>query len=70
MAKMEWYDLVAYLLLVVAALNWGLVAFFNINLVEALANLVKWDLLAKILYGAVTAAGIYALFMFVKLIRE
>ena len=34
--KMNWFDWVTFVLLVVGGLNWGLVGFFDWNLVQAI----------------------------------
>lgn len=51
----------------IGAINWGLVAFLNFNLVEYVHKLVGVEGLDKIIYGVVALAGLYkliALFMF------
>lgn len=45
----------------VGAINWGLVALLNFNLVEHLAALVSLPELAKIVYIVVGAAGVLTL---------
>jgi uncharacterized membrane protein YuzA (DUF378 family) len=54
----------ALLLASVGALNWGLVAFVNLDLVAALFGTAS--LISNILYGIVGLAGIYTLYMFVQ----
>jgi uncharacterized membrane protein YuzA (DUF378 family) len=64
MAKeMKWYDWVAFTLLVIGGLNWGL-GLFNVNLVSLIFGT---GLLAKVVYGAVGVSGAYGLYMIVKL---
>lgn len=51
----------------IGAINWGLVAFLNFNLVEYVHKMVGVEGLDKIIYGVVAVAGIYkliALFLF------
>ncbi len=50
---------IAGLLSSIGAINWGLVAFFQFNLVEYLYNLLGVANLDKIIYGVVAVAGIY-----------
>jgi uncharacterized protein len=45
----------------IGAINWGLVAFFQFNLVEWTDKLVGGVGLDKILYAIVALAGIYTL---------
>lgn len=54
--KMEWYDVTAYLLLVVGGLNWGLVGLFDFNLVSWLFGT---GVFAKIVYIAVGISALY-----------
>ena len=51
----------------IGAINWGLVAFLNFNLVEYIHKLVGVEGLDKIIYGIIALAGLYKLiilFMF------
>ncbi len=50
---------VSFLLVVVGALNWGLIAFFNFNLVSTIFG--AGTVLEKIVYAAV---GVSAVFLF------
>jgi uncharacterized membrane protein YuzA (DUF378 family) len=52
-------DVVAYVLIVVGALNWGLVGFFNFNLVAWLFG--EMSTISRIIYALVGLAGIYTL---------
>lgn len=53
-------DWVALILVVVGALNWGLVGLFDFNLVEYLFE--AWPVVMKVVYVLVALAGIYLLF--------
>ena len=55
---------IALLLASIGALNWGLVAFANLDLVAALFGAAS--LISNILYGIVALAGIYTLYMFIQ----
>ncbi len=51
----------------IGAINWGLVAFLNFNLVEYIHKLVGVEGLDKIIYAVIALAGLYKLiilFMF------
>ena len=54
----------ALLLASIGALNWGLVAFANIDLVAALFGTAS--LVSNALYGIVALAGLYTLYMFIQ----
>ena len=56
--KMSTLDMVAMILVVVGALNWGLVGLLGINVVEMLLGMS----LAKIVYILVGVAGVLFLF--------
>lgn len=62
---MEWFDWLAYILLIVGGLNWGLVAFFDVNLVTILSFGV--GLIGDIIYGLVLVSAVYGLYMITKL---
>ncbi len=51
--------MVAFILLVIGGLNWGLVALFNVNLVEMLLG--AWPMVAKIVYALVGLSAVYEL---------
>lgn len=60
---MDTKKLVAWVL-VVGAINWGLVGFFNLNAVELIFG--TGSLLTKIVYVVVGAAGIYKAYLLVN----
>lgn len=45
----------------VSAINWGLVAFFEFNLVEFICKYIPITRLNFFVYGIITLAGIYSL---------
>ena len=57
MKKLIWLGVIALLLVIIGALNWGLVGFFQFNLV----NLLFGPGLERVIYAIVGIAGIYAL---------
>ena len=61
MANMKWYETVAGFLVGTGALNWGLQAAFNYNIVEKLLPAY-----AKIVYIVIGLAGAYSLYFFAK----
>ena len=54
-------DVIAFILLVVGGLNWGLVGFFGFNLVEAIFGTMSPA--SRIVYALVGLAAIYEIFM-------
>ena len=50
-------SLLAFILVVVGAINWGLIGFFEFNLVAALFG--DMTILSRIVYGLVGIAAIY-----------
>lgn len=66
--RMNGLDVVAYWLVVIGGINWGLVGFFNYNLVEGIFG--DDSALARIIYAAVGLAALYMLYAFTKLNRS
>lgn len=50
-------DVVAYVLVLIGAINWGLIGFFEFNLVAALFG--EMTALSRIVYALVGLAGVY-----------
>lgn len=46
-------------IVVIGAINWGLIGFFNLNLVSLLFGSMTW--FSRIIYGLVGLCGIYLL---------
>lgn len=44
---------------IIGAINWGLIGFFNLNLVALLFDSMSW--LSRIIYGLVGICGLYLL---------
>jgi uncharacterized protein len=65
--KMNWIDFTALALVVIGALNWGLVGAFEFNLVDALFG--ADSMLSRIVYVLVGIAGLAAAFTLVKAVR-
>lgn len=61
-------DWIALILVIVGALNWGLVGFFNFDLVYALFSSVM--IIARIIYCLVGLAGLYLAFTASKLAKR
>jgi uncharacterized protein len=69
---MKRLDLLAGVLLVVGALNWGLVAVAEFDLVAKLVGLEfgETNAVSRLVYGLVGAAGVYGLVRLVELARR
>ncbi|MFW6323592.1 MAG: DUF378 domain-containing protein [Desulfovibrionales bacterium] len=55
---MKIIDVIALVLVIVGAINWGLIGFFGFNLVSAIFG--EATVLSRIIYGLVGISGIYA----------
>ncbi|MBQ8459329.1 DUF378 domain-containing protein [bacterium] len=52
--------IIAYILVIIGAINWGLVGLFNFDLVATLLG--DMTILSRIVYGLVGLSGIFLLF--------
>ena len=50
------------------AINWGLIGFFNLNLVSLLFGSMSW--LSRIIYGLVGLCGLYLFTFYGQIDRE
>ena len=55
------FGAVSCILLVVGGLNWGLVGFFNWNLVDAVLG--AWPIVVRVVYALVGLSALHALVM-------
>lgn len=57
------FDYIALTLIIIGALNWGLIGFFQFDLVSALfGGMGSW--ISRVIYALVGIAGIYSLTLF------
>ena len=56
---MQTIQKVTLIFTIIGALNWGLIGFFNFNLVDTLFGSVSW--LTRVIYAVVGVAGIYSI---------
>ena len=56
---MKIIDTIALVLIIIGAINWGLIGFFNFNLVDTLFGSVAW--LTRTIYAIVGIAGVYSI---------
>ena len=64
MAEKSVIDWIAAILVVIGALNWGLVGLFELNIVESIFGSIAW--LATVVYVLVALAGIWVLIKLFK----
>lgn len=60
MKQLNAVDWIALVLVIVGAINWGLVGLFNFDLVAVIFG--SMSVLSRIVYGLVGASGIYLIF--------
>jgi uncharacterized membrane protein YuzA (DUF378 family) len=58
-------DYVALIIVIIGAINWGLIGFFKFDLVSFLCG--NMSILSRIIYAVVGLAGLYQLTFFSKL---
>lgn len=56
---MRFLDTLALLLVIIGAVNWGLIGFFDFNLVAALFG--EMTAFSRVIYALVGIAGLYSL---------
>ena len=58
-------DYAALAIVIIGAVNWGLIGFFNFNLVSWLFGSSSW--LSKVIYGLVGLCGLYLITFYSQL---
>lgn len=61
---MKTLDIIALILVVIGAINWGLIGFFSFDLVAALFGTMS--AFSRVVYALVGIAGLYAISFFGK----
>lgn len=61
---MKTFDIIALLLVIIGAVNWGLVGFFQFNLVDTLFGTMS--AVSRVIYALVGLAGLYSISFFAK----
>ena len=56
---MKIIDKIALILVIIGAINWGLIGIFQFNLVEAIFG--NMTVIARIIYGLVGISGLWAI---------
>ena len=57
--KMKIIDKIALVLIIIGAINWGLIAIFNFDLVAAIFG--DMTILSRIVYGLVGVSGLWGI---------
>lgn len=65
MYKLKLIDKISLILVIIGAINWGLIGLFNFNLVSALLGQPA-NLIGRIIYIIIGVAGIDMLMLLVK----
>ncbi|GAA0084636.1 DUF378 domain-containing protein [Clostridium sp. MB05] len=61
---MKVLDSIALILVIIGAVNWGLIGFFQFNLVDTLFGTMT--VFSRIIYSLVGISGVYSLSFFAK----
>lgn len=65
---MKTLDYIALILVVIGAINWGLIGFFEFDLVKAIFGDMTW--VSRIIFALVGIAGLYSLSFFGRIRNE
>lgn len=68
MKGMKTLDLVVWILLMIGGLNWGLIGFFEFNLVAAIFG--DFTIVTRIIYALVGLAALYDIFAVKAILRR
>jgi uncharacterized membrane protein YuzA (DUF378 family) len=68
MNKLTVLDWICLVLVIIGGLNWGLVGFFNFDLVAAIFGMMS--MLSRIIYALVGLAALYLIFVSPKLAKK
>ena len=58
----NWLDIVALILIIIGAINWGLIGFFRFDLVAFIFGNMSW--FSRIIYALVGLGGLYLISLF------
>ncbi|MBB2182975.1 DUF378 domain-containing protein [Lachnospiraceae bacterium MD1] len=65
---MKTLDYIALILVIIGAINWGLIGFFSFDLVRAIFG--DMTIISRVIYALVGVSGLYALSYFGRLRNE
>jgi len=63
MKKFNWFDWLCLSLVIIGALNWGFMGFFEFNLVSFV---FRSEILERLIYAVVGLTGLYTIFLGIK----
>lgn len=66
--KSNWVDNLVLAIIIIGCINWGLIGFFNFDLVKAIFG--NMTLITRIIYAIVGIAGLYAISYFSRFLNE
>lgn len=58
-------NILAWILVIIGAINWGLIGFFNWNLVDAIFGV--GSVVSRIIYALVGLAGLWSIMLFSRI---
>ena len=61
----NWLDVVCLILIIIGAVNWGLIGFFNLDLISVIFG--NMSMITRIIFAVVGIAGIYSFVLVWKL---
>lgn len=61
---MKYLDITALILVIIGGINWGLIGFFQYNLVDSIFGISS--LISRIIYALVGLAALYSISFFMK----
>ncbi|KPU42277.1 hypothetical protein OXPF_40620 [Oxobacter pfennigii] len=66
--KLDLFDWLALILVVIGAINWGLLGLLNVDLVALIFG-GQMEFVSKVIYSIIGLAGAYMIYMLTKLKR-
>lgn len=64
MKKMSVLDWICAILIIIGGLNWGLIGFFNFNLISLIFG--DMSIITRIIYALVGLAALYTIYALIK----
>ncbi len=61
---MKYLDITALILVIIGGINWGLIGFFQYNLVDSILGISS--LISRIIYALIGLAALYSISFFIK----
>jgi uncharacterized protein len=61
MRKLNLFDWIFLSIVIVGAINWGLVGLINFDIIATIFGKMTW--ISRVIYGLVGLAGIYVIFL-------